>query len=233
MSNQRRDFLKSLLVAGAGLGCGLLSLRATGHAMGQRPLPRGIVFIKGPSATVNGQAARVGQELTAGDVLATAPNTSVAFVIGFNAFLLRGGSRLTLPREENLQEGAFRFKVIRLDAGGLLSVFERNHPKEVQTVTAVAGIRGTGLYCEVRPDHDYFCTCYGEVALQPRGQSQGEILKARHHEVPRKVYARSGDGTPAIVPAGMDNHTDEELIMLEGLVGRVPLFGATALPYQP
>jgi hypothetical protein len=49
-------------------------------------------------------------------------------------------------------------------------------------------------------------------------------IKTTHHESPLVITDR--DGAMSAVPGPVVNHTDDELIMLESLVGREP-------PFQP
>jgi hypothetical protein len=89
----------------------------------------------------------------------------------------------------------------------------------VTTPTLTAGIRGTGVYTEVRADgRSYFCNCYGTVALQTRGESvlsQADYHQSFWGEVEPK-------GGRLITPAAALNHTDEELEFLARLVGERP-----------
>ena len=49
-----------------------------------------------------------------------------------------------------------------------------------------------------------------------------ETVRTRHHEAPRYIY---GSGRSTVMEkAPVINHRDEELILLESLVGRVPAF---------
>ena len=49
-----------------------------------------------------------------------------------------------------------------------------------------------------------------------------EVVRTRHHESPRYIY---GKGRATVVEkAPVINHRDEELILLESLVGRMPAF---------
>ena len=56
-------------------------------------------------------------------------------------------------------------------------------------------------------------------------------MRTTHHEAPRYIMA---SGSPQMVmPAPVINHTDAELILLEGLVGRQPPFiGQGFRPYN-
>jgi hypothetical protein len=50
---------------------------------------------------------------------------------------------------------------------------------------------------------------------------QKQAIRATHHERPLYIQAR---GEKLIVPAGVINHADAELTMLENSVGRWPPF---------
>ena len=109
------------------------------------------------------------------------------------------------------------------DLGALLSVFESGRRKEIQTVTATIGIRGTGIYIEAEARRTYACTCYGEAVLTPVDEPQSaETVRTKQHDQPRFIY---GKGMPRMLEAArVVNHTDLELQMLEALVGRKPPF---------
>src|SRR6266571_1921254 len=113
---------------------------------------------------------------------------------------------------------------------GALAVFGPGGERNIVTSTATIGIRGTGCYFEVEPARTYFCLCYGTADLAAAGSDQRASYTTTHHESPRYIY---GDGrSRAIVPANVVNHTDAELIMLEGLAGRSPPRTFTDSPYM-
>ena len=118
---------------------------------------------------------------------------------------------------------------LRILSGKILSVFSPGRRRTIQAVTATIGIRGTAVYVEAEPDRTYVCTCYGTVELVSRDDPTArETIRSKHHDQPRYVMA---SGAPQmIMGAAVVNHTDAELILLEGLVGRRPPFG-TAQPY--
>ena len=104
--------------------------------------------------------------------------------------------------------------------GRLLSVFATGHPRRILTPSATIGIRGTGGYIEAQRGRTYFCLCYGAADIASANGSATDSYTTTHHESPRYIYGdRRAD---AIVPANVANHTDDELIMLEALVGRRP-----------
>lgn len=70
-------------------------------------------------------------------------------------------------------------------------------------------------------EETYIYTCYGTSHLQIKETPDiTETVTTQHHEAPRFIYAAE----KRIVLAPMFNHSDQELIMLEELVGRVPPF---------
>ena len=91
---------------------------------------------------------------------------------------------------------------------------------KVSTSTSTIGIRGTGFYVESDPEQTYFCTCYGvtEVASNSDPDSK-ETIAATHHDRPLYIVADGGQGKN-IRNAPFLNHTDQELSLIETLVGR-------------
>ena len=107
-----------------------------------------------------------------------------------------------------------------ITTGRVLSVFAKK-PVTVKAQTATVGIRGTGAYFEVDPASVYFCLCYGEALVQGAGM-EPKTVKTTHHEQP--LLLRADGGAVRAEPGPFRNHTDDELIMLEALVGREPPF---------
>jgi hypothetical protein len=68
----------------------------------------------------------------------------------------------------------------------------------------------------------YLCTCYGTVDIQATSNPlQQETVITKRHDAPRYIYT---SGVRLIEKAPVINHTDDELFMLEALVGRMPEF---------
>ena len=216
----RRKILKGALGAGLSVNFGWLSdvLAADRIAPGVRTATGDV--------SVNGAAATQGMQVKAGDSVVTGPNGDVVFVVGRDAFLIRPESRVELLRRGNspLLTG------LRVLSGRILSVFSPGRRRTIHAVTATIGIRGTAVYVEAAPDKTYVCTCYGTVELASRDDPKArETIRTKHHDQPRYVMA---SGAPQmLMGAPVVNHTDAELILLEGLVGRKPPFG-TARPYR-
>jgi hypothetical protein len=112
---------------------------------------------------------------------------------------------------------------LHLITGKLLSVFgqrESGKKHSLRTSTATIGIRGTGVYAESSPDRSYLCTCYGSTNIQSSiDPKQSEIVTTTHHDAPRFILKDPQQGQ-LIIPAPMFNHTDEELALIEAIVGR-------------
>ena len=106
----------------------------------------------------------------------------------------------------------------------LLSVFPRGTPMQLKTKTATVGIRGTGVELEADPEQTYFCTCYGvaDVTANDDPESKDTVV-AQHHDRPLYILSGQSKGRN-IRKAGFVNHTDQELMLIETLVGRKPPF---------
>ncbi len=190
---------------------GAATLLLVRDALAQGGVRQGVARVRG-AATINGQRAKQGMAVRAGDTVAAAKGGEIAFVVNQDAMLLRQSSTVSL-----VQGG------LRLVTGALLAVFAPRQQLEVRTPTATVGIRGTAVYLEAEPGRTYVCTCYGEAVLEPVDDPAArETVRTTHHEQPRYIMAR---GAPRmVVPAPVQNHSDAELELLESLVGRKPPF---------
>lgn len=216
----RRELLKITAALG-GATCIPLAIRQV-MAAGNRPVAPGFYRIQG-DVRLNGTPARVGQQVRPGDSITTGSDGQAVFVVGQDAFLIRASSRLETGGKDTL------INVLRVVTGKLLSVFGPGERK-IHTPAATVGIRGTGIYVESEPQRSYVCTCYGIADLQAVDMPEAqETVATTHHDQPRYIHAGKTEG-PAIEmikKAQVINHTDDELIMLEALVGRYPPFYGT------
>lgn len=220
---KRRQFLIQALQAGVyAFSANVLFPQAVrADLLGKVPhkLPAGqsIYDMRG-GVLINGQPAGMETRIGQNDHIETAPGAQLIFVVGKDAFLLRGGSQLELSGAE-----AMLVSGLRLLSGALLSVFgHREH--HFTTPTATIGIRGTGLYVEAQPDLSYVCTCYGTTDIAAADDPQiHETIVSKHHDAPRYILA-SEVGGQRILAAPFKNHTDLELAIIEALVGRTPPF---------
>ena len=195
------------------LAAGLLSATPgvfAGQVPRQMPAGRSIYSLQG-TLTINGKDATPDSLIRPNDLLKTGPQSQAIFVVGHDAFTLRENSELQLSGDNLLVGG------LRLVTGALLSVFGKS-PHKIQTATATIGIRGTGVYAESDPELSYICTCYGITEI---ASFSGETttVESRHHDAAKYVTAKG-----EILPARFINHTDEELMLIETLVGRTPPF---------
>jgi len=217
---ERRDFLKKMLAAGVVAGAASSGIARQVMAMGAGgQLLEGVRKVQG-SVTVNNAPAQVGSLVFPGDSITTGSASLGVFVIGKDAFLVRENSRIELAGEKTGQgPGASKVvQTIKVAAGKVLSVFGSGG-KRIETVTAVAGTRGTGMYIESDPDVTYLCLCYGGIDLDARSfPGERRTFTTKHHEEP--YYILGAGARRAFLKAPMLNHTDEELTMLEALVGR-------------
>lgn len=173
---------------------------------------------------VNGTRAAVGTPVRAGDTVQTGPGALAVFAVGQDAFLMRANSSASFAGQDTALDA------LRLITGKLLGVFGKGGGRQLSTATATMGIRGTGAYLEVEPMRTYFCLCYGTAEVATASGSARDVYSTEHHESPRYIY-NDGRARP-IVMANVANHTDDELIMLEALVGRRPPPGFMASPYR-
>lgn len=163
---------------------------------------------------VNNRLATEATAIRAGDKIVVAHGGKLAMSMGGDAFLLREGTVLEIV-------GQGLISGLRLLTGAMLSVFAKRR-KSVYIATSIAtiGIRGTGVYMSTQPHRLYTCTCYGETDL--RMGHHVEHISATHHNA-HEISPDSG-GTMEMKAMLVTDHTDDELRMLEGYVGRKPAF---------
>lgn len=218
----RRAWLKRMAAGGVALASGMAQLR---RALALGAVEPGVARARG-DARVNGKPAQRGMEVKPGDVITTGRDAELVVVIGRDAYMVRAQSRIELSGDKS----SLLVASLRVVTGALLSVFEPGKEKRIQTLTATIGIRGTAVYVEIDDARTYVCTCYGEAELTPVDDpTAAETVRTRHHDEPRYIYPK---GMPRrIEQAPVINHTDAELVMLEGLVGRTVPFAYSYTSY--
>jgi FecR protein len=215
----RRRLLIQALAAGF-FADSLVARQAMAQVLGTSPskLPpgRSIYRVSG-DVKVDGKPATVETKVGGRSTLETGRNSEVVYAVGESAFILRGESRVIL---ETAQADSSVLSGLRLLSGKLLSVFAAKRPMQLKAATATIGIRGTGVYMEADPEQTYFCTCYGVANIASTTDPQSEeTVAAQHHDRPLYIVK----GAPAgknIREAPFINHTDQELALIEALVGR-------------
>jgi hypothetical protein len=212
-----------------------------GNKPEKMPIDRSIYRISG-QATVNGVEATLQTGIKPGDIVQTGNNSELVFVVNSHAMILRSNSHLVIeagsakaaeikanenePAVNKQEETSSIAQVINgllILSGKLLSV-SRNSPMKVRTATATIGIRGTGFYVESDPERTYFCTCYGTTEAEANGDADSKTtIVSEHHDRPLYILNGQGAGNN-IRSAPLINHTDQELTLIETLVGRTPPF---------
>lgn len=204
----RRELLKRIAAYGAAGASGYLS-----DVLAKGDMPPGVNRLEG-SATVNGRPAQVGTPVTLGDRIVTGRASQAVIVVGGDAFLMRAGTAIEIKGRDGVLSDML------VQTGKVLSVFSKK-PVAIKAATASIGIRGTGAYLEVEPSSVYFCLCYGEALVEGPNMS-AKLVQTTHHEQP--LVLREAGGIMRAEPGPFQNHSDEELILLESLVGREPPF---------
>ena len=215
----RRRLLRALAAAGLLGPAGISGLIRDALAKGNAPVAPGLHRLRG-TVTVNSKPAQEGQLIGPGDTVVTGRDSEAIYVIGQDAFLQREGSTISFGADaaQNL---------LRVVTGKILSVFGKG-ARTIQVSTATIGIRGTGCYIEDEGSgasaRTYFCLCYGSVELTPSAAPQErESYSTMHHDKPMYIH-NDMKMSKMMVPAGVINHSDDELTLLENLVGRWPPF---------
>ena len=220
MNHSRRKLLVKL-VAGGAISAAAPFLIRQALAMGDRLYTQGFHKLQG-TVLLNNKPVNQGMLVKPGDTVTTGSNSLAIFVVGRDAFMLRSNSHLELSGIEGAT------KTLNLLTGKILSVFDKGEKKMILP-TATMGIRGTAIYAEADPIRSYLCTCYGTVNIQSKSNpAVQETVVTKKHDAPRYIYA---SGEQLIVKAPVINHTDDELFMLEALVGRLPAFYSSSSDY--
>ena len=214
----RRAMLLKMAATGALGATGIAGLVRAALAADNDVL-QGIRYSAG-AVTIDGKPVARGQRLQPGQTIITGPASDTVFVVGSHAFYQRENSKFTF-------ETSAAVTTLRYLSGKILSVFGKGRT-ELVTKTATIGIRGTGAYIEAEEQRTYFCLCYGRAVVTPVSNAGArKVIRTKHHESP--VYIGAKD---LMASAPVINHTDDELIMLESMVGRKPPFyGKTDYSY--
>lgn len=209
----RRTALQALTAAG------LSAHLVQAVSMGSKPLAPGVRSLKG-TVSINGNPAKQGQLVLAGDTISTGKASEVIYVMGNNAYLMREDSSANFALDGVAS-------VLRVITGKVLGVFGPGNQRIV-TPTATVGIRGTACYLEATPEQTYFCLCYGAADITPTADAaQARSVVTRYHDSP--FYIGADVSTALLKPAPVINHRDVELTLLEALVGRQPPFVAQGI----
>lgn len=220
----RRRLLIRMLAAGFFTGVSAEANLALAQILGSPPskLPPGkSVFRISGDVQVDGQRATLETKIGGGNRIVTGKDSEIVYAVGESAYIARPNTEIiveTSSRESAIVTG------LKLLTGKLLSVFPSKRPVQMQTKVASIGIRGTGVYLESDPEQTYFCTCYGVADVASLNDpTSKDTVAATHHDRPLYILANEQPGRN-IRNAPFINHTDQELMLIETLVGRNPPF---------
>lgn len=221
IEDPRRRLLIKALSLGVFSNYMLTGCSSMDALVGKKPekLPEGkSVYRIDGSASVNGKPATEDTLVKPGDTLETGKNSQFIFVLGGHAMLMRSESRLVItPNDEAVISG------LKLESGKILSV-SRNTPTQIETPAAMMSTKGTGWYAEAEPDLTYFCTCYGKSEVSAANDPASKTsVQSYHHDKPLYILGNANSGK-SILDGPFVNHTDEELALIETIVGRTPPF---------
>jgi hypothetical protein len=200
----RRQFL-----ARASAGAAMMLLPTLAQASGVLHTLEGDVYINQRKASLN-------SKIKAGDHIVVAHDGKLVFSLGGDAFMLHGGTVLVL---EHAKQGLITG--LRLITGALLAVFaKRQHHTKLRSHVATIGIRGTAVFMHSSPNKLYTCTCYGHTDIQV--EHHKDEIKATHHNA--HEVSVDAHGIMQMRATQVLDHSDDELRMLESIVGRVVPF---------
>jgi hypothetical protein len=219
---QRRLLMEA--IAAALFSTAMGSRNAAAQVLGSRPapLPKGksIYRIEG-QVMVDGQPATPDTQIAANSTVQTGKDSEVIYAVGETAHLQRSESQVTMETQE---AHSMVVSGLRVLTGKILSVFPTGKAVRMTTRNASIGIRGTGVYMESDPEQTYFCTCYGTADIASTSDpSSRETVVSRHHNRPLYIVTGEQPGQNIRLAPFID-HTDQELMLIEALVGRTPPF---------
>ena len=219
----KRRLLMEVLAA-ALLSAAFGSRNVAAQVLGSRPapLPKGksIYRLEG-QVLVDGQPATPNTQIAANSTVETGKDGEVIYAVGETAHLQRSESQVTMETKESHSMVVSGLRVL---TGKILSVFPTGRAVRMTTKNASIGIRGTGVYMESDPEQTYFCTCYGTADIASTSDpTSRETVVSRHHDRPLYILTGEGPGRNIRLAPFID-HTDQELMLIEALVGRTPPF---------
>ena len=214
---RRRRYLLQLLCGGAAASLPAGYAAAAWFSSSKKLDDGKSVYRLDGTAFVNDRPASEDSRIVAGDTVRTGPDSQFIFAVGEDSFLLRENSEIVIAGSN------FFIDSMRILTGRILSVFgkrQASRPLSLFASTATIGIRGSGVYVETEPEQTYVCTCYGQVTLASNlDPDDRESITSKNHDEPRYISNNPSGGT-RIREAPVINHDNEELELLEAIVGR-------------
>jgi hypothetical protein len=189
------------------MAAGLLGFRANSAANQYL-----VQSIKG-KVQVNRKDVVAGSNLTPGDTVSTAENSSAVLLFGGDSYFLKQSTTFVLPNE-NLQDNSSS-----LVSGAVLASFLPGKPRRMQiNQKSNLVVRGTGVYVGIEPEMTEFCLCYGEVDLYSNKSNVHITTESKFHK--DFVILSDGEIRPAFWYERRLTHTSRQNIELEKIAGR-------------
>lgn len=183
--------------------------------------PARIEYLEG-EVRVDGQAASIGQEVSAGSTVRTAANAYCEIVFGSqNIFRIDADSVVVVG--ELAGRGS-----IDLRQGALGAVFHKlqrlgkgTETVQVRTPVALAGVRGTAFFIKVEsPSSTYVCTCNGALRLADNREGNRRLVRSDSHKALRFTATAKG---VRVTAAGLLYHDNASIDALAAKIGvRIP-----------
>jgi len=175
-----------------------------------------IIYVEGEVA-VNGLPAQIGEKVDANATIKTEADGRCVITFGGENILQVLPGSLAVLNLSSIGRG------VQVESGSVAAVLKRLAPTEtgnrfqIDTPTAVAGIRGTALFVKViSPEESYVCVCNGSIALQDNTGANAQTLTAAHHSAVR--FIRSGR-VVEVERASLLYHTDAQMNALAKWIG--------------
>jgi len=183
-----------------------------GEAVQEQPtqavLTPSVEYLEG-DVFVDGVAAEFGMPLAQGARVTVGDDSMAEIAFGPNIMRIYEGTSIVIDIGDVTSR-------VNLESGAMAAVFDKlerignDGNFQVNTPTAVGGVRGTVFYVRVEsPDSTFVCVCNGSVALQSSVGTDEQTITASHHSGLR--FLRTGDGSISTEIPEMAYHTDDEM----------------------
>jgi ribosomal 50S subunit-recycling heat shock protein len=166
--------------------------------------------------TINDREAKAGAFIKSGDVIKTDGNSScVILVKNKNVFKLHSKTTVVFSVNKNKSE----INVSSGIFGGLSrEKFGENNLFNINTPTAIAGIRGTAFYIKVENSlSTYFCVCNGIIDIKGINADNKETVEAKEHNLRHIVKLNTGE-TKIGKDTGVKYHGNEDIEELAKII---------------
>ncbi len=206
------------VVLGAVLFCGTLYAGGQQEPINPANLDGKLVYLEG-EVLINSQSAEIGDTVQTGDTVVTSADGIAEITFGPKNILHFGENTHAV-----INDGWKGVKIERGSMGAVLNGLARlgfsdDNRFKIQVPTAALGVRGTSFFISQPEENEtYFCTCYGQLHIDPEDGSNAIDTEAYHHSAIWLV--RTPDGTKAL-PSGLYYHDDASMVEMAKRAGTV------------